>query len=196
MDNKIQELTEKIYNEGVEKGKEEAQRIVNEAKETEKKMLAEANKQADQIIADAKKNAQELKNNTEAELKLFARQSVDALKSEITNIITGEIVTSSVKAAFAEKDFIQKLILQLTEGFAGKEEFTIQVKDAEALRKYAEANAKGLLSKGLKIEQVNGIKTAFVLTPADGSYKISFGEEEFANYFKEFLRPQLVEMLF
>ncbi|MDD2526155.1 MAG: hypothetical protein PHH63_07565, partial [Bacteroidales bacterium] len=67
MDNKIQELTEKIYNEGVEKGKEEALRIVNEAKDTEKKMLAEAQKQADQILADAKKSAQELKNNTEAE---------------------------------------------------------------------------------------------------------------------------------
>ena len=75
MDNKIQELTEKIYNEGVEKGKEEAQRIVNEAKETEKKMLVEAHKQADQILADAKKSAQELKNNTEAELKLCARLS-------------------------------------------------------------------------------------------------------------------------
>ncbi|MDD3160566.1 MAG: hypothetical protein PHX49_01375 [Bacteroidales bacterium] len=196
MDNKIQELTEKIYNEGVEKGKEEALRIVNEAKDTEKKMLAEAQKQADQILADAKKSAQELKNNTEAELKLFARQSVDALKSEITNIITGEIVSSPVKAAFADKEFIQKLILQLTEGFASKEEFTIQVKDAEALQNYAEANAKGLLSKGIKIQQVNGIKSAFVLTPADGSYKISFGEEEFVNYFKEFLRPQLVEMLF
>ena len=28
------------------------------------------------------------------------------------------------------------------------------------------------------------------------SYKVNFGEEEFMNYFKEFLRPQLVEMLF
>jgi hypothetical protein len=25
---------------------------------------------------------------------------------------------------------------------------------------------------------------------------VNFGEEEFMNYFKEFLRPQLVEMLF
>jgi hypothetical protein len=25
---------------------------------------------------------------------------------------------------------------------------------------------------------------------------VNFGEEEFENYFKEFLRPQLVEMLF
>ena len=53
-----------------------------------------------------------------------------------------------------------------------------------------------MLDKGVKIEQVNGIKTLFSVSPADGSYKVNFGEEEFMNYFKEFLRPQLVEMLF
>ena len=42
----------------------------------------------------------------------------------------------------------------------------------------------------------NGIKTLFTVSPADGSYKVNFGEEEFMNYFKAFLRPQLVEMLF
>ena len=53
-----------------------------------------------------------------------------------------------------------------------------------------------LLDKGVTIEQVNGIKTLFTVSPADGSYKVNFGEEEFMNYFKAFLRPQLVEMLF
>ena len=72
----------------------------------------------------------------------------------------------------------------------------ISTADAEGLTKYFAAKAKDLLDKGVKIEQVNGIKTLFSVSPADGSYKVNFGEEEFMNYFKEFLRPQLVEMLF
>ena len=68
--------------------------------------------------------------------------------------------------------------------------------DAESLKKYFAANAKALLDKGVTIEQVNGIKALFSVSPADGSYKVNFGEEEFMNYFKAFLRPQLVEMLF
>ena len=36
----------------------------------------------------------------------------------------------------------------------------------------------------------------FTIVPADGSYKVSFGEDEFVAFFKEFLRPGLVEMLF
>ena len=47
-----------------------------------------------------------------------------------------------------------------------------------------------------KIEQVNGKKASFSIVPADGSYKVTFGEEEFVEFFKEFLRPQLIEMLF
>ena len=50
--------------------------------------------------------------------------------------------------------------------------------------------------KGVKIENVNGSKMFFTISPADGSFKVNFGEEEFENYFKDFLRPQLVQMLF
>ena len=48
----------------------------------------------------------------------------------------------------------------------------------------------------MKIEEVNGQKTLFTVAPADGSYKVNFGEAEFVEYFKNFLRPQLVEMIF
>jgi len=53
-----------------------------------------------------------------------------------------------------------------------------------------------LLEKGYKIEKVSGKKASFSIIPADGSYKVTFGEDEFIEFFKEFLRPQLVEMLF
>ena len=81
-------------------------------------------------------------------------------------------------------------------GVGGPAEVLFLPEDADDLKKYFTAQAKGLLDKGVKIEQVNGNKTLFSVSPADGSYKVNFGEEEFMNYFKEFLRPQLVEMLF
>ena len=51
MENKIQALTDKIYREGVEKGNEEAQRIVSEAKKQAQQMIDEARKEAETIIA-------------------------------------------------------------------------------------------------------------------------------------------------
>lgn len=196
MDTKIQELTDKIYREGVEKGNTEAERIISEANERKENILKEAESEAKGIVAAAEKEAAELKKNTEAELKLFATQAVEALKSEVSDLITGEVVASNIKAAVVDPAFMQKVILELVKNWAKGESLAIQAPEAEALKKYFEANAKALLDKGCKIEKVNGKKASFAIMPADGSYKVTFGEEEFIEFFKAFLRPQLVDMLF
>lgn len=196
MENKIQELTDKIYREGVEKGNEEAQKLIAKAQEEAKRIIEDAHKEADSIVATAHKSADELAENTKSELKLFAGQAVNALKSEIATLVTDNIVNADVKAFAANKDYLNAFIVALASKWSVNEPIVFSTADAEGLTKYFAAKAKDLLDKGVKIEQVNGIKTLFSVSPADGSYKVNFGEEEFMNYFKEFLRPQLVEMLF
>ena len=196
MDTKIQELTDKIYKEGVEKGQEEANRILAGAKEREENLIREAELKANQIVANAEKQAEELKRHTKAELKLFASQAIEALKSEVANLVTDRIVRENVQSVTADTAFMQKVILEIAKEWAKNEAITIQAEDAKALMNYFQANAAGLLQRGVKIEQVSGKKTSFTLSPAHGAYKVSFGEEEFLAYFKEFLRPQLIELLF
>ena len=53
MDTKIQELTDKIYKEGVEKGNEEAGRIIAEANAQKDTILKDAEAEAKRIVADA-----------------------------------------------------------------------------------------------------------------------------------------------
>lgn len=196
MENKIQELTDKIYREGVEKGNEEAQRLVAQAQEEARKILEDARRQAEEIVASSQKSADDLMENTKSELKMFAGQAVNALKSEITSMISDTLVKSAVKGFTGDKDYLNKFMLILAEKWSVDEPIVISAADAEGLKKYFASNAKELLDKGVKIEQVNGKHTLFTIAPADGSYKVNFGEEEFVNYFKDFLRPQLVEMLF
>ena len=42
MENKIQELTDKIYREGVEKGNEEAQRLISNSQKEAQKLIEDA----------------------------------------------------------------------------------------------------------------------------------------------------------
>ncbi len=196
MENKIQELTDKIYREGVEKGNEEAQRLIANAQEEAKKIIDEAHKEAESIVNSSRKSAEELVENTKSELKLFAGQAVNALKSEVATIVTDKLVTSSVKDFVQNKDFLNAFIVALASKWSVDEPIVISTSDADSLKKYFSAHAKALLDQGVTIQQVNGIKTLFTVSPADGSYKVNFGEDEFMNYFKAFLRPQLVEMLF
>ncbi len=194
--NTLQELTDKLYTEGVEKGKAEAAALLAKAQEEAAAIVAEAEREAKATLAVAEQQAAELDKNTRAELKLYAEQSVNAIKTEITNLITGSIASDSVKAATADKAFMQKLITNLAAQLAKGGEVIIEAKQAAELKKYVEANVKGLLDKGVKIEEVKGLKTDFAIKPAKDGYKLAFGDNEFIEYFKEYLRPQIQEMLF
>ncbi|MFA7493751.1 MAG: hypothetical protein WCZ43_09595 [Proteiniphilum sp.] len=193
---KIQELTSKLYAEGVEKGKEEAEKIIAEAQVQRQQILDAAHAKAEELLSSAQKESVELKKNSEAELKLYAVQSSEALKTEIINLVTDKLSATQVKAAVEDKSFMQQLILELVQNWSKNDTLTVGVENPEELKSYIASQAKGLLDKGLKIESVNGIKTGFTLVPEDGSYKVRFGEEEFVNYFKEFLRPQIQQLLF
>ncbi len=195
MENKIQELTEKIYAEGVEKGKVEADRLVGEAQEQAAEIIKKAKAEAEAIVAAAEKKAAELEANSRAEIKLYGTQAVAALKTETADIVTNAVVKSAVKDALAG-DTVKALLVKIAERWSANEQIVISTKEAEELKAYFAKNAKALLDKGVEIKQVNGIKTAFSIAPADGSYKVNFGEGEFEAFFKAFLRPQMVELLF
>ena len=193
---KIQELTEKIYREGVEKGQAEANRIVEEAKNKAEQIIAEAREQAKAIEAQAQKKAAELNANTKSELKLYTGQAMSALKSEIANVLTNGVVEKAVADLTDSKDFLGQFAVALASKWTEDEPIVISSSEAESLKSYFAAHAKALLDKGVTIEKVSGKPTLLSISPADGSYKVNFGKEEFETYFKNFLRPQLVEMLF
>lgn len=193
---KIQELTDKIRREGVEKGQEEAARIIAEAKEQAAKIVADAKAQAEAIMGQTKKAAAELDQNTKSELKLYMGQALNALKSEITNVVTDKVVGQSVKNLTDDKDFLGRFTVALATEWAKQGDIVISTEDAEGLKTYFAREAKALLDKGVKIEKVNGQKALFTVQPANGSYRVDFGKEELESYFKNFLRPQLIDMLF
>jgi V/A-type H+-transporting ATPase subunit E len=195
MENKIQELTEKIYAEGVEKGQAEAERSVEEAKAKAAAIVKEAQTEAETIMAAARKAAAELDANTRSEIKLYGAQAVGAIKSEAATIVTDTIVKAAVKDALAG-DTMKALLVKIAERWSADEPIVISAQEAAELKFYFAKNAKNLLDKGVEIKQVNGIKTSFSIAPADGSYKVNFGAGEFEAYFKAFFRPQMVELLF
>ena len=191
---KLQELTEKIYREGVEKGRAEAARLVEEAKAEAARIVAEAETKAAETEAAGRKAAEELDKNTRNELKLYTAQALNALKSEITNILTDKITKEAASAG--DKDFLGQFAVALAEKWVSDEPVVISAADADALKAYFAKKAKALLDKGVSIEKVNGKDTVISVSPKDGSYRVDFGEAQFEAYFKNFLRPELVDMLF
>lgn len=200
MQSKLQELTDKIYQEGVEKGNAEAQQIVENAKAEASAVIEKAKKEAEAIIEDAKKKALETKTNTESEIRLAGKQSVNAIKQKVTDLINGEVTSMAVKSSF-DKDFIKKIIdTTLTNWSKSGQAMDLNIllpkEDEKALSDYFKKEAKSFLDKGVTLSFDESVKNGFQLGPKDGSYKVSFTEEDFTNFFKQYLRPRLVEILF
>lgn len=196
MDAKIQELTEKIYNEGVKQGQVEADRLIAEAEARAKKIEADATARAEEIIKSAEHRSSELKKNTESELRLYTAQLIDSLKSSISNQIQGEVAKNSVQALSSDPSFVREFILKLAGRFDLTRGIEISTADAEGLQAYFTSHAKSLLESGVSIRSVAGKPTDFTVAPKDGSFKVQFGEAEFIELFKSFLRPEMNRMLF
>lgn len=196
MEEKLQNLLTQLTEEGVNKGNREGQAIVDNAKQKAEAIIADAKARAQEIIDQAQARAQEMDKNTRSELQLFAAQALSALKTEIANLVTDKVAVEAMASADKDGSLIKQLLLNVTERWLVDGSVTINTKDAASLTAFFKAKAKQLLDKGLKINEVKGLKTDFEVIPEKGGYKIAFGEQQFVEYFKEFLRPQLVETLF
>ena len=202
MNNRLQELTDKIYLEGISKGQEEADLVITKAKAEALQIVDNARKEADKLLSQANKKAAELSENTRSEIKLAARQALDALKLEIVNLINGAVVSADIKDAVNDSHFIQSLIgtmiknWSVSSGTNSELKILIPQKEEQTIKNYISTITKGLLEKGFKIESVNGLKSGFQIASDKGGYKISFTEQDFIAYFQEYLRPKIVELLF
>lgn len=196
MDSQIQALTEKVYQEGVLKGEQEAAKILAAANAQAEQVERDARTRAEQIIADAQRSASELKSNTERELKLNASKLIEATKASIVDVLAGRIAGDSVQALTANPELLQRVVLEIAKGFDLKHGVEITSSQAEELKAYFAQNAKALLEEGLTIKQVAGKATQYTIRPQNGSFKVEIGEQEFVELFKSILRPQLAQELF
>ena len=200
MQTKLQELTEKIYSEGVEKAKLEADAIIKAAQEKAKAIEQEALSKADSIVAEAESKAESLKLHIESELKMSIGQAVAALKQTIANTVCMKAIQPSVKELFGDKEFLKGLIGNLIKGFAEKGTMDLLLilpeKDRQELETYYKNQLASELNKGLELSFSDVVRSGFKIGPADGSYIISFSDTDFTNFFKDYLRPKTKEILF
>ncbi len=202
MQKKLQELTDKIYQEGVDKANKEAEKITSDAKEEAKKIIDQAKKEAESKKEKAEKEAEDLKKNTMNELQLSSRQAISDLKQEITKLIQAKAIEPETKKAFKEAEFTKDIIQTVVKNWNPKSDNMVDLKVLlpEAKQKefesYFKDKARDILNKGLEIDFNEKIKGGFKIGPKDGSFLVSFSDEDFDHFFKLYLRPRLIEMLF
>lgn len=197
---KLQELTEKIYSEGVEKAQKEADVILAHAKEKAAEIEKNANLKAQSIISTAEAEATKLKEHVNSELKMTVNQSVSALKQNLAQAVTMKSIQPSVQELFGNSDFLKSLIIKVVDGWISKDTMDLKIVLSEKERSEMESYFKNQLAKelnsGLELSFSEGVKSGFKIGPVDNSYEISFTDKDFINFFNAYLRPKTSELLF
>ena len=202
MTTKLLELTEKIYKEGVEKAKQEAEEILATAQKDASEIINTAHNKEKEIIEQAEKQAVEIKKNSESEMQLSTKQAVSNLKQQITKLIISKQVETPVQDAFKDKEFVKNIIQTIIRNWNPQkpEELNIRLllpqKDETELNDFFKNKAKEILNAGVEINFESKIKSGFKIGPKNSSYFISFTDKDFENYFKNYLKNKTKQLLF
>ena len=121
MSNKLQELTERLYQEGLSKGKEEGEHLLARAREDAARIVEEARQQAAGIVADAQKQADDLREKTSSDVKMASAQCLQATKKDIEDLLVGAVSAGSVNKNLSDPDFLKKIIQSVAERFSATE---------------------------------------------------------------------------
>lgn len=201
MQNKLQELTDKLYNEGLAKGKQEAGNLLEQARKQADEIIAQANAKADQILADARREAEDLKVRVEGDVKMASNQTVSALRQQIAQMIETKTVGGAVDATLADGKFMGKLLETIAGAFnAGGAHASLDVILPEAMKgsleTFLKQNISSELAKGMSFSFSDDIEGGFRIAPKDGGYYLDFSDESFKALLGEYLRPATKKILF
>lgn len=200
MQNKLQELTDKLYNEGLSKGREEGEALLAKAKSQAADIVAEAEKKAAEIMTKTEKEAEAYKVKVAGDLKMAASQSVQATRKDIEDLVVFKMTGSATEKALSDEAFVKEVIKAVAEKFNAETAMDLNLVLPETLKSSLEPFVKNELSAILK-GQVNAsfskkIAGGFTIGPKDGSYFISLTDETFKELISEYLRPATRKLLF
>ena len=196
---KLQELTQQLYKEGLSKGKEEGEAILAKAQAQAQEIVAKAQEEAKAIIEKAQKEAADYKIKVEGDVKMASTQTVQATKAGIENLIVAKAVEPA-KDVLGSEAFLKEVITAVAKNFSAQESTDLALVLPEKLQKSLEpfitAELTKTLGKGVETTFSKKVNAGFKIGPRDGSYFIDLTDEAFQALIGEYLRPATKKLLF
>ena len=197
---KLQELTQKLYEEGLAKGKQDGEALLQKAQAEAEGIVKQAQEEAEAILAKARKDAEDFKVKVEGDVKMAAQQAVQATRTDIENLVVAKVVDGTVDKALANEDYIKGIITAVAQKFSADEPADLSLVLPESLKAALEPFVKNelgkLLGKGVDATFSKKVAGGFKIGPKDGGYFVSLTDETFKDLIGSYLRPATKKLLF
>lgn len=198
MENKLQELTDRLYNEGLSKGRKEAEALLESAKAEAAAIIAEAKAQAEQIVAKAEKDAASAAVKADGEIKMAAKETLDQTKAAIEQVIIAKAAVEPVKAVLADEQFVKEVILAVAKNNVEDADLSIVLPESvkDSLGAYVQNEVAKALKGSVEVKFSRKIAGGFTIGPKDGGYYLSFTDETFAELISQYIREETKTLIF
>jgi V/A-type H+-transporting ATPase subunit E len=199
--NKLSQITQKLFDEGLVKGREEGERLVAEAEARAKKIILDAEEKAAAITRKATADATELRSNTMTEIALAGREAIARIKSEIASVVVARSIEGGIRKAGLDADFTKEMLLAVAKNWrGGAEKVTLEALLPAEKRKELDAafaaDAAALLKEGVEVGYSADIRSGFKVGEKGGGYYIGFSDENFEALLGQYLREKVTTILY
>ncbi|MBR3387611.1 MAG: hypothetical protein IKG84_05195 [Bacteroidales bacterium] len=197
---KLQELTQKLYDEGLAKGKQEGEAVLQKAVEEAGSIVKKAQEEADAILARARKEADDFKVKVEGDVKMASMQALQATRADIENLVIAKAVDAPVAKALSSEEYLKGIITAVAQKFSAEEPADLSLVLPESLKAGLEPFVKNelgkLLGKGVDATFSKKLAGGFKIGPKDGGYFVSLTDDTFKDLIGAYLRPATKSLLF
>ncbi len=152
----VEELIEKLRQQGVDKGQQEASKLVEEAEHRADWLLSQAHQEAEQIVSKARAAANNLRQSGEDALRIAARDMHLEVRETLSHSFSDQ-VERLVAQQMDNEAFMRKLILSLVDkasqdhGIVDAEKMEVLLPDdfigLDELRRNPKEYREGVLSQ-------------------------------------------------
>ncbi|HKK23375.1 MAG TPA: hypothetical protein VJ947_06775 [Pseudohaliea sp.] len=108
----VQALIDRLREQGVEPGRQEAQRLVDEARARAQQIVDDARAEADRLREEAQEDIRRERQTAHDALRMAARDMVLSVKADMAGQFAAE-VRRLVRLDLEDRDFLKRLILEL-----------------------------------------------------------------------------------
>ena len=195
MDVRLQDLIEKIKQEGVDTAQKQADDIVAQAKSKAQEIVASANKEAKEIVEKGKDDVERFEKTAQSAVQQAARDTTLIVKEEVRKIF--ERVLKQKVAENLSAETLKKIIVSFSENIAKGKKIDVLVSpdDQKQLSKTVTGALKKEFKKGISITPDPRIKKGIRVGIENEEAYYDITDEGITEFLKQFLSPQLAELL-
>ena len=199
MSQQVQELIDKIKEEGLQAADQKAREIEEQAKRNAQGILNEANKRAQELLLDAEEEIRKKQEASRTALQQASRDTLLSLKKEVQKILQRIVATQIADALTPQKlsDIIAQVIHKAIDGKSADAgvEGVLSPEDLKELRDGFLAKLQNQLKHPVHFQASEDIGKGFTVSFDQGKSSFDFSEAALAEYLSVYLNEELAALL-